>query len=91
MRLVMRERSLTRLSRSRLGRLASSSSMVGIATIPQCPRSPRNLKLREQFLDLESNIQVSVECLIPVRVRGQKKQICFSWRIRIGKVRSRSR
>jgi hypothetical protein len=31
-----------RLSRSRLGRLASSSSIVGIATIPQCPRSPRN-------------------------------------------------
>jgi hypothetical protein len=42
MRLVMRERSLTRHSRSRLGRLASSSSIVGIATIPQCPRSPRN-------------------------------------------------
>ena len=29
------------LSRSRLGRRASSSSIVGIATIPQCPRSPR--------------------------------------------------
>jgi hypothetical protein len=42
MRLVMRERSLIGLSRSRLGRLASSSSIVGIATIPQCPRSPRN-------------------------------------------------
>ena len=42
MRLVMRERSLTRLSRSRLGRLAASSSIVGITTIPQCPRSPRN-------------------------------------------------
>src|SRR5467141_1531768 len=42
MRLTMRERSLTRLSRSRFGRLASSSSIVGIATIPQCPRSPRN-------------------------------------------------
>jgi hypothetical protein len=42
MRLMMRERSLTRLSRSRFGRLASSSSIVGIATIPQCPRSPRN-------------------------------------------------
>src|SRR5215472_8050008 len=27
---------------ARLGRLASSSSIVGIATIPQCPRSPRN-------------------------------------------------
>jgi hypothetical protein len=37
MRSVMRERSLTRLSRSRLGRRASSSSIVGIATIPQCP------------------------------------------------------
>jgi hypothetical protein len=42
MRLVMRERSLTRLSRSRLGRRAASSSIVGITTIPQCPRSPRN-------------------------------------------------
>src|SRR5437016_1194857 len=41
MRLTMRERSLTRLSRSRFGRLASSSSIVGIATIPQCPRSHR--------------------------------------------------
>ena len=35
-------RSPTRFSRSRLGRLASSSSIVGIATIPQWPRSPRN-------------------------------------------------
>ena len=42
MRLVMSERSLTRFSRSRLGRLAASSSIVGITTIPQCPRSPRN-------------------------------------------------
>src|SRR4030095_2335369 len=37
MRLTMRERSLTRLSRSRFGRLASSSSIVGIATIPPWP------------------------------------------------------
>ena len=42
MRLMMRVRSPTRVSRSRLGRLASSSSIVGIATIPQWPRSPRN-------------------------------------------------
>jgi hypothetical protein len=35
MRLAMRVRSPTRLSRSRLGRRASSSSNVGIATIPQ--------------------------------------------------------
>lgn len=42
MRLTMRVRSPTRLSRSRLGRLASSSSSVGIVTIPQCPRSPRS-------------------------------------------------
>jgi hypothetical protein len=40
MRLVMRERSWH--SRLRLGRLASSSSIVGIATIPQRPHSPRN-------------------------------------------------
>jgi hypothetical protein len=40
MRLMMRERSLTRLSRSRFGRFASSSSIVGIASVPQCPRSP---------------------------------------------------
>ena len=37
MRLMIRVRSPTRLSLSRLGRLASSSSSVGIATIPQCP------------------------------------------------------
>ncbi len=42
MRLTIRARSPTRLSRSRLGRLASSSGSVGIATIPQCPRSPRS-------------------------------------------------
>ena len=41
-RLMIRVRSPTRLSRSRLGRLASSSSSVGIATIRQCPRSPRS-------------------------------------------------
>jgi hypothetical protein len=35
MRLMMRVRSLIRLSRSRLGRPASSSSILGIATIPQ--------------------------------------------------------
>jgi hypothetical protein len=44
MRLVMRERSLTRHSRSRLGRLASSSSIVGIATIPQCPLTAQPAK-----------------------------------------------
>ena len=42
MRLTIRVRSPTRLSRSRLGRLASSSSAEGTATIPQCPRSPRS-------------------------------------------------
>jgi hypothetical protein len=42
MRLMMRVRSPTRFSRSRLGRLASSSSSVGIAAMPQCLRSPRS-------------------------------------------------
>ena len=42
MRLAIRVRSATMLSRSRLGRLASSVSSVGIPTIPQCPRSPRS-------------------------------------------------
>ena len=41
-RLMMRVRSPTRLSRSRLGRLASSSSIVGTATILQWPGSPRS-------------------------------------------------
>jgi DNA-binding transcriptional LysR family regulator len=42
MRLMMRVRSPTKLSRSRLGRLASSSSRVGIATILQCRAPPRS-------------------------------------------------
>ncbi len=41
MRLVMRERSLHG-SPPLLGYLAASSSIVGITTIPQGPRSPRN-------------------------------------------------
>ena len=39
---MMRVRSPARLSRSRLGRLASSSSIEGTATMLQCPRSPRS-------------------------------------------------
>ena len=41
-RLTIRVCSPTRLSRSRLGRLASSSLVVGIATILQRSRSPRS-------------------------------------------------
>ena len=41
-RLPMRVRSLTKASRSRLGRLASSSARLGTATIVQWPRSPRS-------------------------------------------------
>ena len=41
-RLPMRVRSPTRLSRSRLGRWASSSSRLGTATMLQGPRSPRS-------------------------------------------------
>ena len=40
-RLMMRVRSPIRLSRSRFGRLASSSSSVGIATMLQWSGSPR--------------------------------------------------
>jgi hypothetical protein len=42
MRLTMRVRSATRHSRSRLGRLASSSAIVGTRTVLQWPRSPRS-------------------------------------------------
>src|ERR1700751_218668 len=42
MRLTRRMRSLTRHSRSRLGRLASSSASVGTRTMLQWPRSPRS-------------------------------------------------
>ena len=42
MRLTSRVRSLTRTSRSRLGRLASSSASVGTRTMLQWPRSPRS-------------------------------------------------
>ena len=49
MRLTMRVRSATRHSRSRLGRLASSSAIVGTRTMLQWPRSsrshPRNPRL----------------------------------------------
>ena len=41
-RFTMRVRSPTRLSRSRFGRLASSSSSVGIAAMVQWSRSPRS-------------------------------------------------
>src|ERR1700737_4213301 len=41
-RLTMRVRSPTRHSRSRLGRLASSSAMVGTRAMVQWPRSPRS-------------------------------------------------
>ena len=40
-RLPRRVRSPTRLSRSRPGRLASSSAKLGIAAMLRCPRSPR--------------------------------------------------
>src|SRR6516225_117983 len=42
MRFTSRVRSLTRHSRSRLGRLASSSAIVGTRTMLQWPRSPRS-------------------------------------------------
>ena len=42
MRFTSRVRSLTRHSRSRFGRLASSSAIVGTRTMLQWPRSPRS-------------------------------------------------
>jgi hypothetical protein len=41
-RVISRLASLTSVSRSRLGRLASSSASIGTATVLQCPRSPRS-------------------------------------------------
>jgi len=58
MRLMIRVRSPTRLSRSRLGRLASSFSSVGIATIPQCPRSPRSQPRKTRISIAVSNRSV---------------------------------
>ena len=57
---MIRVRSPTRFSRSRLGRLASSSSSVGIATIPQCPRSPRSQP---------RNTRISIAGIQPVGLR----------------------
>src|SRR6516164_3641707 len=49
MRFTSRVRSLTRHSRSRLGRLASSSAIVGTRTILQWPRSPRSHPRNPRF------------------------------------------
>ena len=48
-RVIMRLASPTSVSRSRLGRLASSSASVGTATILQCPRSPRSQPRKPRF------------------------------------------
>ena len=48
-RLMIRVRSATRLSRSRCGRLLSSSSIVGIAAMLQCSRSPRSHPRNARF------------------------------------------
>ncbi len=58
MRLMIRVRSPTRLSLSRLGRLASSSSSVGIATIRQCPRSLRSQPRKPRLSIAVSNRSV---------------------------------
>jgi len=48
-RFTMRERSPTRLSRSRFGRLASSSSIVGTAAMWQCSGSPRSQPMKARL------------------------------------------
>ena len=57
-RLTMRVRSPTRRSRSRLGRLASSSAMVGTRAMVQWPRSPRSHPKNPRFSNSVSSRSV---------------------------------
>jgi hypothetical protein len=57
-RLTMRVRSLTRHSRSRLGRLASSSAIVGTRAMVQWPRSPRSHPKNPRFSNSVSSRSV---------------------------------
>src|SRR2546421_11548123 len=57
-RLTMRVRSPTRHSRSRLGRLASSSAMVGTRAMVQWPRSPRSHPKNPRFSNSVSSRSV---------------------------------
>jgi hypothetical protein len=54
----MRLASPTSASRSRLGRLASSSASVGTRTILQCPRSPRSQPRKPRFRSSASSRSV---------------------------------
>ena len=54
----IRVRSPTRLSRSRRGRLASSSSRLGIADMLKCSRSPRSQPRRARFSSAVSSRSV---------------------------------
>ena len=54
----MRVRSLTRHSRSRLGRLASSSAIVGMRAMVQWPRSPRSHPKNPRFSNSVSSRSV---------------------------------
>src|SRR6202047_1005274 len=58
MRLTRRVRSATRHSRSRLGRLASSSAIVGMRTMLQWPRSPRSHPRNPRFSNSVSSRSV---------------------------------
>src|ERR1700720_830233 len=57
-RLTMRVRSPTRHSRSRVGRLASSSAMVGTRAMVQWPRSPRSHPKNPRFSNSVSSRSV---------------------------------
>ena len=57
-RFTMRVRSLTRHSRSRLGRLASSSAIVGMRAMLQWPRSPRSHPKNARFSSAVSSRSV---------------------------------
>jgi hypothetical protein len=69
MRLMIRVSSPTRLSLSRLERLAYSSSSVGIATIPQWPRS-----LRSQPRKTRISIAVSNRSVFARRARATPRR-----------------
>jgi hypothetical protein len=80
----MRVRSPTRLSRSRLGRLASSSSTEGTATVLQCPRAPRS-----QPRNTRPSIAVSSRSVL-ARLCSREIATLVGWIICVSTPRDRS-
>src|SRR6266436_8381178 len=74
MRLTTRVCSWTNPSRSRCGRLASSSSMVGTIATVQWPRSPRSQPRKPRF-----NIAVSSRSVLARRCSAAGLALLLSW------------